>query len=71
MKITKRGEGPPTLRLPWDQVPQVKALLDAHQVKYEVDEWVVSIDGGPQSALIFFHRQTDPAKVQELLDGVP
>lgn len=71
LKVAKHGEGPPTLHLSWAQVPQVRTLLDAQQIRYEVDEFVVSLDGGPQKALIFFNRQTDPTRVQELLDSVP
>ena len=59
------------LEVPEEQLSKITALLDANQVSYWVDEETLSIDGGPETALITLSRHTDPAVVQRLLDSVP
>jgi hypothetical protein len=61
----------PYIDVPLEQLNEVRALLDANQVSYWVDEEVLSIDGGPEIALVTLDEHTDAAMVQRLLDGVP
>jgi hypothetical protein len=58
----------PYIDIPLDQLKEVTSLLDANQITYWVDDEVLSIDGGPEFALITLHEQTDVAMVQRLLD---
>jgi hypothetical protein len=51
-----------------EQLERVKGLLDAHGVRYTVDETTLSIDGKPPYGFIRLRRQTDARAVQELLD---
>ena len=59
------------LDLPVEQLEKVCALLDANKVKYWVDEEYLSVDGGPETAMITFSRTVDSAMVQRLLDSAP
>jgi len=64
-------DGGAILDLPESQLEQVKAVFDAHNVRYWIDEDVVSCDGGPETALIIISQNEDPARVQRLLDSIP
>ena len=57
--------------VPLEQLNGVKALLDANQVSYWVDEEVLSIDDGPEIALVMLDEHTDVEMVQRLLDCIP
>jgi hypothetical protein len=61
----------PLLVVPFEQLPQVEALLKGHGVRYWVDDEALSIDGGPEITWITFSRGSDPAVLQRLLDSVP
>ncbi len=61
----------PYIDVPLEQLNAVKALLDANQVSYWVDEEVLLIDDGPEIALIMLDEHTDVEMVQRLLDNVP
>ena len=59
----------PFIELPLDQVDAVCRLLDSHGFRdYEVEETVLSINGGPE--LVIIDLVADPA-VQTILDSVP
>jgi hypothetical protein len=61
----------PYINVPLEQLKDVTTLLDANQVSYWVDDEVLSIDDGPEIALVTLDEHTDPAMVQRLLDSVP
>jgi hypothetical protein len=53
------------------QVPLVRAVLDAHGIRYWEDEIFISIDGEPEKTSITFSINEDATKVQRLLDSAP
>jgi hypothetical protein len=53
------------------QLDQVTALLTANGVPFEVGEEVLSVDGKPEVAWIYFEEGSDSAFIQNLLDGIP
>ncbi len=57
--------------LPEEQLTQVTGLLDAHKIKYWVDEESLSIDEGPEVTWINLIEASDAAMVQRVLDSVP
>lgn len=59
----------PYISLPDSQVAEVQRILDDAGVRYEVDEIVISWDGGPELARVNLRRGTDGAAVQKLLDA--
>jgi hypothetical protein len=61
----------PTIYLSADQLPTVKALLDAHQVPYWDISTHYSINDGPFMTKIELSYKADPEYVQQLLDSVP
>ena len=58
----------PHMRLPYVQVKKVRQVLDAHGVNYWVSESVLSLNGGPEIATIYFGRNVDARTVQTILD---
>lgn len=56
--------------VPARQLDEVRRLLDNHRVGYTVHELTISMDGGPELAIIFLKEGADPAPVQTLLDSV-
>jgi hypothetical protein len=60
---------------PWfivrvSMIPEVQAMLDKNNVRYELDDSIVTINGQPPTRKINLARGTDPDVVQRLLDGV-
>jgi hypothetical protein len=71
IRIEMGGNAPADFSLPFQQLDQVRALFDANNIKYWVDEEVLSIDDGPEIAFVTISRNSDPELAQQLLDGVP
>jgi hypothetical protein len=60
----------PYLSVSVPQLVSIQQLLDRHRIGYRVDEHAISIDGGPETTLIYFDRGADPHPIQALLDSV-
>jgi hypothetical protein len=71
LTVSSGGKAGPYIMLPLSQLDTVTRLLDAHKVRYWVDEEALSIDGGPEIIVINLARHTDPAAIQQLLDSTP
>jgi hypothetical protein len=71
LKVPPHGIGPSTIIVPFERVDELRALFDAHKIRYEVDEEFIREAGDPDVTFITFSRRTDPAEVQELLDSIP
>ncbi len=72
-RLTVVGEDStwPVLMVPYEQLNRLTAVLDANSIRYEVDDEVLSIDNGPETAFVEFYRDEDRGKVQQLLDSIP
>lgn len=68
LKVSTARNAPPYLRLPVEQLDDVRALLDAHGFTYWVDLMAISVDGAPEVTVINFGHGTDPDAVQKVLD---
>jgi hypothetical protein len=71
LKISTDGGAAPYLMLPESQLAAVRELLEKNDVPHWVDEETLSMDGGPDIALVNFGREIDPPVVQCLLDALP
>jgi hypothetical protein len=60
----------PWINLPVSQLDEVRRLLDEHDIRYQVDEHILSINEGPFTTLIKLRRGTDGKAVQAILDSV-
>ena len=61
---------------PWfivrvSMLPHVQGLLDKNNVRYELDDLIMSINGEPPTRKINLARGTDPDTGQRLVDSVP
>jgi hypothetical protein len=65
------GSAMPILRLPFSQVPEVEQVLKARGIRYWVGEQVISFNGGPEQAMIFFGHAGDREAIQAALDSIP
>jgi len=61
----------PILDVLVDQLDDVRAVFDAHDVPYWVDTYAVSIDNEPLSTIVTISRNIDPKTVQAILDQAP
>lgn len=71
LKVPPHGIGPSTIMVPVDRIEEIRALFDAHKIRYEVEEEFIREEGDPDVTFITFSRRTDPAEVQKLLDSIP
>ena len=60
----------PYIKLPATQVDQVRAVLDAHEVRFWVSHFAISFEGNPARTSIYIKRGTDAHAVQTFLDAV-
>ena len=68
-KITPQEGGWPYIRLPLEQLEDVRHVLDAHGIRYHTSGSGVNFDNGPYIALIDLAYKTDVAKLQAILDA--
>jgi hypothetical protein len=71
-KIHLIGEGDVDdylIMLPYEKLEAVKAALDAWKLRYYVDEEVLSINNGPESAFITLWDKVAKDKLQDYLDN--
>ena len=71
LRVEGGGGEPSLLTVPVCQLEQIRRLLDSHGIPYEVDEYAISMDGGPEETLLYFSRKVDPHAIQAILDSVP
>ena len=66
------GDGTPWpyIVLPVSQLDEVRQLLDVHGIRYEVEDEVISLNDGPETATIDLRRGTDAKAVQAILDSI-
>lgn len=61
----------PRIRLPYEQLDDLRKLLDQHRVAYSVRESIISLGEGPFFAMVHLGRDADVSAVQSVLDGAP
>jgi hypothetical protein len=68
IRVGRIPEGWPYLRIPLDQLDQVKKLLEHAGFRYAVNKFAFSTDGDPYFVVVHFDHRVDIAAVQKLLD---
>lgn len=71
LEVPPHGLGPSTIIISEQRVDELRALFDAHKIRYEVDEEFIREKGKPDVTFITFSRRTDPTEVQRLVDSIP
>lgn len=61
-------ESGPYLKISMAQLDKVRAVLDAHGVKYWVDDSSISFNGAPPVTWVWINREADPQFIQARLD---
>lgn len=69
LHVSVNINAPPHLWLPMSQVERVQQLLDAHGVRYWLDDLAISWNGEPETTVINFSHGTDAEAVQRMLDA--
>ena len=70
LRVSTDGTAGPYIMVPACQLQDVRQLLDDHDVRYWVEENVISVDGSPEIGVVNLGRGGDAAAVQALLDSV-
>jgi hypothetical protein len=60
----------PYIHLPFDQLDELKRVLDSHKIAYTVRENIISLEGGPFMSVVYLRRGTDAEALQAILDGL-
>ena len=66
--VSTAPDAGPYIDLPWSQVEAVRKRLDRAGIPYWVDQWLISIEGGPEFTSIYFSRYVDADRIQLALD---
>ena len=70
LKILIHGTADPYIRLPFAQLAKIRRLFDEQEIRYTGDDHIISIDGGPEMAIIDLGRGANVPAVQAILDDV-
>jgi hypothetical protein len=71
LRVLTAVEAGPYIPIPEAQVPEVTAILRAHGIPFDVDEFAIALDDGPETTVINLGRRVDAVAVQRLLDKSP
>ncbi len=69
LHVSTDGTAGPYIRVPLDQLDDVRRLLDKGGIPYSVDEDAISLNGRPYVTVLDLGRGADPVAVQKLLDS--
>ncbi|HEX4792372.1 MAG TPA: hypothetical protein VH370_01185 [Humisphaera sp.] len=69
LRVSTDGTAGPFIDVPVSQIDEVKRILDERQIRYWVEENVISLNGGPYIAVVNLGREGDAQLVQALLDN--
>ena len=70
LRVSTDGTAGPYIMVPFAQLDDLRRLLDGRHIRYWVEENVISLDGGPEIAVVNLGRGGDAAAVQAVLDSV-
>ena len=70
LRVSTIGTVGPLLRLPFSQVPELRRLLDKNNIRYKINDNVISWNGGPEFAMVYFGREGDAEVIQSTLDSL-
>lgn len=70
LRVTPNETVGPYIRLAYDQLDEVRKVLDSRGISYSVKETIVSLSGGPFVALVYLRRGADANAIQAILDSV-
>jgi hypothetical protein len=70
LSVSTDGTVGPYIMVSVSQLDDLRRLLEQHHVPFSVDEDVISLDGGPEEAVVDLGRGTDAKSVQKILDSV-
>jgi hypothetical protein len=70
LRVSPGGKAGPYLIVPFSQLAALQRLLDQHSVAYTVEEEVISLNEGPEEAMVNLGRSGDSQQVQKILDSV-
>lgn len=66
--VSNLGGVRPSVRFPYAQLADLCNVLDSNKIRYTIEDNVISFDGGPAMAVIYFERSMDAHALQEVLD---
>jgi len=69
LRVSTDGTAGPYIMVSVGQLDAVRRLLDRNRIRFWVEEEVISLDGGPEIAVVDLGRGADSERVQELLDN--
>lgn len=69
LRILTHAASGPYIRVSFDQVDELRDLLDRHGVRYRVESDWLSYNGGPEMGVVQLARGTDAEAIQAILDG--
>ena len=68
IQVRRYPEAWPYIRLPLDQLDQVKKILDDAGYRYHVAKYALSTGGKPYTVVVSLEHRADVAALQKLLD---
>ena len=70
LSVSTNGAAAPYIRVPVSQLDDIRQLLEKNNIHYRVHENVISLNGGPEIAVVDFGRGADIDAVRRVLDSV-
>lgn len=70
LSISTDGTAGPYIMVPVSQLEDLRQLLNSHDIRYWIEEDVISLDGAPEIAIMNLGRDADVDAIQAILDSV-
>jgi hypothetical protein len=67
--VSTDGTAGPYIMVPVSQLADLRELLKKHHVSYSVEEDAISLDGGPETAVVDLGHGADFRAIQAILDS--
>jgi hypothetical protein len=69
IQVRRYPEAWPYIRLPLDQLDQLKRILDGAGYRYHVAKYALAVKGQPYTVEVSLEHRADVAALQKLLDN--
>ena len=69
LSVSTGGDSGPYIMVPVRQIDDVRALLDANNLSYWVDEYAISLNGQPEVTVVNLGHGSNAVDVQRILDN--
>lgn len=70
LRVLKYGTTAPFISTPVSRLEELCSLLTNHQIQHTIEANFISLNGGPEMAVVDLDEAADVAEIQAILDSI-